>query len=898
MKINNTSLWIGGFLSALLIPIIFISCGSSSPNLVEQTEEIQGAEETTDEERENEDEEQDEVAQQEIKTLPGFEAQLLYEVPLEEQGSWVSLGLDRKGNLIASDQQGRGTYRIKVRGDVDNPEVEVEKLIMPLSGAQGLIWAYDHLYANVLGEGLYRLQDNRGNGELNLMEYLGGSGYRGEHGNHAIIKTADGEGLYYAAGNYTPPPPELSKNRIASWDEDLLLPRLWDARGHARGILAPAGWIARIDPEAREWEMVSMGYRNIYDIALNEHDELFTYDADMEWDFGAPWYRPTAIVHVTSGSDYGWRSGSGKWPNYYEDKLPPVLEIGPGSPTGLTSGKGSKFPKKYQRSLFALDWTFGTLYAIHLTPKGASYEAEAEEFLSGAPLPLVQAVIGDDGAMYFVTGGRNQQSQLYRVIYSGDETITPAEVVDNPEAREAREIRHYLETFHGVEDEEAVDAAWPYLSNNDRIIRYAARVAIEHQPVENWADRALSEKQTQARITAMVALARTATSEYRDDAYQSLMELNLSALETDQQLGYLRAMALLMIRLGEPEGKQRKQITDTLHELLPNVDDRVNTELIRLLVRLRDSRVINKALTLMQQESVPEKGDWTGILDRSEEYGSTIREMIENPPPTRELHYAFLLRNLSDGWSIEQRREYFTFINEASDRMGGMSYTGFLEDLRDGALANATDEEREAVADLTGVSLAQEPDFDITPPEGPARNWETDEAMEALSGHLDSGSGRNFEQGRNAFFAISCAACHRFDGYGGDIGPDLNTVNRRFSTRGLIEKIIDPNILISDQYSSSRVTLQDGTTITGMVVNKGENLEIYTRDPNQPPTVVSRSDVATREQVDVSQMPPGLINMLNEDELRDLVAYINSGGDPDHDMFKTEEEMEEDEGDS
>jgi putative heme-binding domain-containing protein len=273
--------------------------------------------------------------------------------------------------------------------------------------------------------------------------------------------------------------------------------------------------------------------------------------------------------------------------------------------------------------------------------------------------------------------------------------------------------------------------------------------------------------------------------------------------------------------------------------------------------------------------------------------------MIENPPPTRELHYAFLLRNLSDGWSIEQRREYFTFINEASDRMGGMSYTGFLEDLRDGALANATDEEREAVADLTGVSLAQEPDFDITPPEGPGRNWELEEAMDVLSGHLDSGSGRNFEKGRNAFFAISCAACHRFDGYGGDIGPDLNTVSRRFSMRGLIEKIIDPNILISDQYSSSRVTLQNGTTITGMVVNRGENLEIYTRDPNQPPTVVSRSDVATREQVDVSQMPPGLINMLNEEELRDLIAYINSGGDPDHDMFKTEEELEqEDEGDS
>jgi putative heme-binding domain-containing protein len=356
-------------------------------------------------------------------------------------------------------------------------------------------------------------------------------------------------------------------------------------------------------------------------------------------------------------------------------------------------------------------------------------------------------------------------------------------------------------------------------------------------------------------------------------------------------------LALTIIRLGEPDRQEFQRITDRLQQFLPSDDNRVNTELIRLLVRFRDSRVIDKALTLMQNETVPETEGWTNILDRSERYGSTILEMIENPPPTLELHYAFLLRNLREGWTIEQRREYFTFINEASDRMGGASYTGFLEDLRRDALSNATDEEREAVADLTGVSLAQQPDFDVTAPEGPGRNWTVDEVMEVLSGELGRGSGRDFERGRNAFFAVTCAACHRFAGYGGDMGPDLSTVNRRFRTQGLIEKIIDPNILISDQYSSSRVTLNNGNTITGLAVERGENMEIYSRDPNQPPRVVPLSDVRSVEHVEVSQMPPGLINPLNADELRDLVAYINSGGNPDHDVFKTEEELEEEDDD-
>lgn len=826
-----------------------------------------------------------------IQVLEDFEVQLLYEVPRQSQGSWVMLNKDNRGRLIASDQGGEGLYRIEVGGDLDNPEVNVEELIMPISGAQGLLWAFDHLYVNVNGRGLFRLRDTNEDDQLNVMEYLGGSDGGGEHGVHNVIHTEDGEGLYYVAGNHSPLV-DLTSSRVSNWDEDLLLPRHWDARGHARGIFAPGGYIARVNPEATEWELISMGYRNTYDIALNHHGELFAYDSDMEWDMGMPWYRPTRLLHAVSGSDYGWRSGSGKWPEYYEDSLPPLLNIGPGSPTGLLFGYGAEFPERYQNALFALDWTFGTMYAIHLTPEGAGYRAEAEEFLYGESLPLTSAVIGDDGALYFTTGGRNQDSYLYRVIYRGDESVAPAGVTDDPEARADRELRHRLERFHGNQSREAIDFSWPYLDNEDRLIRHAARVAIESQPVENWADQALSDYRPQARITAMVALARTGSEDYRSDAINALLELEPETLEPEQQLGLLRAMALVFIRMGEPDSDERTRIADSLQQILPSDDARVNTELIRVLVYLRDSRVIAKTLDLMQNETPPETPDWGNLLDRNERYGGTILEMIENPPPTRELLYAFMLRNLRDGWTIEQRREYFTFINEAADRMGGASFSGFLTDMRNDALSNSTVEEHEAVADITGVSLVQEPEFEITPPEGPGREWTLEEASQTVYGEL---SERDFEQGRNAFFATGCASCHRFDGFGGNIGPDLGTVGSRFSIGGLLEKIIDPNVLISDQYSSSRVTLTNGDTVVGLVVERDDNLEIYTRDPDAPPSVVTRDEVRTVEQVDTSQMPPGLINSLNPEELRDLIAYLRSGGDEDHDMFKTEEELEAEE---
>ena len=55
---------------------------------------------------------------------------------------------------------------------------------------------------------------------------------------------------------------------------------------------------------------------------------------------GSPWYRPTRVTHATSGSEFGWRSGTGKWPAYYIDSLPGMIDIGPGSPVGVEFGYG------------------------------------------------------------------------------------------------------------------------------------------------------------------------------------------------------------------------------------------------------------------------------------------------------------------------------------------------------------------------------------------------------------------------------------------------------------------------------------------------------------------------------------------------------------------------------
>ena len=552
----------------------------------------------------------------EITAPPGFVVETTFTVPNLTMGSWASLTVDARGRLIASDEGDKGLYLITPPAiGAAEADAEVEKLPVNLGGAQGLLWAFDSLYLHVSGKGLFRATDTDGDDRVDSAELLMPSAGGGGHGQHGIALAPDGKSLYVAAGNHCDLPEELAGSRIPmNWAEDLLLPRRWDARGHAAGRLAPGGWICQVSPDGKDRKVFSIGYRNQYDLAFNADDELITYDADMEWDMGLPWYRPTRVVHATSGSEFGWRSGTGKWPAYYEDSLPGVLNIGPGSPTGVVFGAGAKFPAKYQRACFLLDWTYGTIHAVQLTPQGASYVAKKEDFIVGRPMPVTDAVIGSDGALYFITGGWGAQTYVYRVRYVGDESTEPVELRNRVGAKQ-RALRRRLEEMHTGDPD--LDLIFANIDNDDRFIRYAARIALENQPVTNWRDRGLGVQTPLAIVNAMIALARQGEPADQSAVLAVLGKLGVASLSEEQQLGLLRAYQLACIRLGEPNEQTRVQLVARFAPFFPSSSDKVNTELARLLVYLRAESIIEKALALIDQLGPEETPDWGELSGNS-----------------------------------------------------------------------------------------------------------------------------------------------------------------------------------------------------------------------------------------------------------------------------------------
>ncbi len=802
---------------------------------------------------------------------PDFNVELLYSPAKENEGSWVSLCADAKGRLIVSGQYDEGLFRITpppLGGDL--AKTKVEKIPVELSSAQGLCWAFNSLYALVsknatTPSGLYRVRDTDGDDQLDKIELLRALQGGGDHGWHAVLPGPDGNSLYAIAGNNTIPP-GLAALRVAPiWSEDHLLPRLPDAGGHMKGVLAPGGVVYRVSPDGRDWEMIANGFRNTYDAAFNREGELFTYDADMEWDMGTPWYRPTRICHVTSGAEFGWRNGTGKWPAYQPDSLPGVLDIGPGSPTGLTFGYGTKFPPKYREALFAADWTFGRIYAVHLQPAGASYHGENEVFISGVPLPVTDIIVHPtDGALYFITGGWRIQTGLYRVSYVGAKAAEATSIADTGTA--LRAARRKLESYHGRRDPRAVDVAWPYLGHEDHSLRFAARVAFEWQDPAAWRERALREREPTTALNALLALIRvSARDEFHRKPTDAVPEPKLQArilvalarfdwnsLDRSRRLELLRAYTLCFTRLGPPDEATRIRLLAHLEPWFPTSDRALNSELCQLLVYLHSPRV-----------------------------GAVALELVRKAPTQEEqLDYVKSLRVLTAGWTPALRRDYFTWFNRAAGYRGGASFRGFVKMIKADAVAALTEPERMALKDVLEAPLpASSVAAFNTALAGRtnATEWTVARLASSLEGDLRH---RDLERGRRMFGAGGCFQCHRFADEGGAVGPDLTQVAGRFSPRDLLEAILEPSKTVSDLYGNVVITRRDGESLTGRIVYLHEDSVMVSPDMFNPAETVKvdRKDVISVEPSKISPMPDGLLSMLTQDEILDVLGFLISGG--------------------
>jgi quinoprotein glucose dehydrogenase len=145
-----------------------------------------------------------------------------------------------------------------------------------------------------------------------------------------------------------------------------------------------------------------------------------------------------------------------------------------------------------------------------------------------------------------------------------------------------------------------------------------------------------------------------------------------------------------------------------------------------------------------------------------------------------------------------------------------------------------------------------------------------------LAEYREAFYGGNAAEGKKLFFErpeASCVRCHKINGEGGEVGPDLSHVGAQKDRQYLLESIVLPNKDIAQGFESVLVTLKSGTSYAGVIKTDNAN-ELVINSPEDGLVTVKKSDIQSRDK-GLSPMPEGMGQVLSKQDLRDLVEFLS-----------------------
>ncbi len=778
-------------------------------------------------------------------TVPGFEVARLRTAAADES-SWISLTQDPQGRMIIS-REDQGLLRMTLNESHD-AVAQVEAIAVDLKECRGLAFHDGWLYANANNsKGLYRLKLNEvGTVEQMtcLREFPGSVG----HGRNDLT-IADGW-LYSIHGDSV----DYPRDNIT----DLTSPLR-----HRSGDSQREGQLLRMNLSSGQWEVVCAGLRNPYGIAMYPSGELFSFDADNEFDMGTPWYRPTRFLALGAGGDIGYRTAEGRLPPRFHDQpenLPPVLTIGRSSPTAVFCDPMLAFPEPYRNAVYLLDWTYGRILAVNLAPRGVGWRAQAELFLQGRPLNVTDVATGPDGAMYLITGGRKTQSALYRVSAKpgSDARLTaePHEAAAKAFADRQRLKREELELIARHRNDSQLEVIFDYLADADPLLRNRARIALERMPTSRWRARVMESATDATWLYAALALAQASEPTDVPMLLQHWLEIDPKSMTLSEQFVWLR-LGELFLNSNPPVVLEHTQ--------------EMESQLLRLWPTGTELRTANEGTMVGLRQRLAQL---LGLLKSEALIPLVVNELLSSSLQEDRLAGLLAVRQQRSGWTTAQRRQQFTTFATAETMQGGEGLPRFIEGLRTESLATLSDQERLALQDLLEAKSIER---QVAMPSRPlVRNWKLEDLHDSSQPASSQG---DRVRGAQIFQDALCARCHRVGKLGTSVGPDLSFVGRRFSQRDLLQSILEPSRSVAENYRLDVILTHAGTIHTGRILVAGdyraEKIKLQTDALRADAIVeIAKQEVAEHRQLERSPMPDNLLDTFDKSEIRDLIAYL------------------------
>lgn len=652
------------------------------------------------------------------------------------------------------------------------------------------------------------------------------------------------------------------------------------------------GGVFRCRADGTGLRHIARGFWNPFGLLVRSDGEMFAADND-------PGNRPPCrLLNVIEGADYGYQRAYGEaavhpfvgWNGELRGTLGMVLPCGEGPCAVMELGGGVLIPS----------WSNHRLDYFPLTRSGAGYTARRIELLRGSdyfrPVCLAR---GADGAFYltdwvFSSYALHGRGRLWKLEI---DTHQAAWMVPNPEpmnepARLARDLR---EGRGGRSSERLFELA----RGKDPYVSDAALTALARESA-HWSPEFVRGLSVQERVWALVALRRVNLHEDRwvrlllDDpdpevrfeclrwicdgrlaGFRPDVERMLGQGDLDYRL-FEAVLATANTLRGQSEagiadvGVLTERVTNPATparlkgfalRLLPPGAPKITVPMLHDMLRTDDPQLsLEVVRTLAMRDADNARQVLAGIAADEGRSPVLRAEAIVGLAASGRMEDQQLLLTLAAAGNAGVREEALRGLRGKS-----------LDEAQLAALGQLARQYPES-ADLVQALLDPARLSTARPPLEDTGAWL--QRLAAVPGQADPAAGRRiFFHPRVAL----CATCHRRDGRGNIVGPDLSFVAQQGDRTAILRSILEPSRDIAPQFQHTILQLTDGTVFSGILLRSSE-FDVF-RDITGKERKFRPEDIEERTEAKVSLMPAGLPTSLTDRELRDLLAFLTSASD-------------------
>ncbi len=641
------------------------------------------------------------------------------------------------------------------------------------------------------------------------------------------------------------------------------------------------GNVVRARPDGSRLEEVATGFWNPMDLKFDATGHLLTADNDPDS------RGPNRLVDVVPGGDYGYQSlfgGSGinpylAWNGELPGTLPYALGLGE-APSGLLDASLAALPPDYQGQMLCSIWEESRIVRIDLQPKGVSLMGSTRVIVQGGEDFRPVAFAADSqGTVYFTDWvlrnyPNHQRGRIWKLaarkevatekpkkrsaLAQPDSASKPLRVVYNTGPHTSFE---YLAKRLTSEDHFLRHAAITILSrsgyreklveateHSDSKVRVGALLALQksgYQPDKKLMQKLLTDADARVRQRAMMWVGKSGMVALKQDLDKSLAVGMPSLLLFETYLETIRHL--------QPEFLNTYQNRTESHT--KKIERPLPENFIEMFIQDSSRPTAVRAMAVKMLENPAQKVGLLLALLEKEKNPKLQTEVVRSLANVPDLAVAERLFDLakSKSTSANVRAEALLALSRQP-----CDFSVKIKPLQDDASQEVKLEAARYLRLYGAAPLPKQP--------------ATYEAWKK-----SAQKGGDAPRGRKVFYSVQavCSSCHAIEGRGGDLGPDLTNVGQSKSRDQLIRAILLPSAEISPEWQGWHVDLKNGESYLGRQIDVGEKeIDLYTQDKGF--VTFQKKDVKDYGMSQTSLMPEGLQNQLTVQDMRDLLAFLQS----------------------